>query len=871
MRRCVTCLVMTGLVLLGAAVPQRLRAELAPSPPLAMDAALSHAKPTPGEVTLAVDAAKASLPKDAVLPGAPMTGREVGALYAQEAQLFGPVLAIAPPTVTVVYAPPDTPNPYDGMPPGQVMKLLTQTFTPAQWKAFLSPAGVGYTDMTSNAQIGLFQALFPNGHLEIIQDNPIGDNDSSSKREFSGDTLTAAHLRLGSMTSLALQSAEDPNSHTFGAGLRPANSPPRFFMTNAQTRDVDKEFGASVQETVPNTPKAGQIAWDDPALTAAVPLLGVKTVSDLMIRIGLTTHREIYADPRYGSRLVTLNMPSASFTAPAADLLRAAALCVGGTYRRVGPAFVLTDDTIGLGTKHVLWKEFEDKAARMLPGGDGFFPTAEPNPNIPYTVKDIPDSDDPLAFTKAQKESYWKKWAKNPGQSSNLSLDVTVPFSRLSPAQQEAAEMMQEDNEKRHFGTMLGGTVTVQMEPMVEVLLPSVSGPIEIFESYDGLLPYPALTPAEQTAQRKHFEMMDPELADPGTPAPDFTQTLRGFSRRAAQIPLPQTPKEARSALAALHALGFNEAWLQITPGPAASDGGAAARLAQVVAEGKKLGLRVLPDISLLHWGAGVFPEMLDRDIQGRTMFPRYNAQSPPTVSPFVPAAALRLSTLVRTLGSVPGIGGMVWSDILAVGYEKNVPGDTVFGGEEVPLGYSEAGRLAFLRLAHADPVDTQDDSFSDERAKIHVPGFDDDSRLESRLYTEWQTLRADTSQSFLHQIAFALPPPFTRAGVRPPLLLPPSNVTFVNSYGSWDAPSRAGPTVHFAAQTGPDGQPIMGAPSIERMSSALAYTKVSIYLPSGPSASAWKSAAARSLTQTAKLGARNVVVDLTGQPDWLK
>ena len=158
-----------------AALPLAVQAAPAPPPPLS--AALLRAVPPKTGVVLAVDAAKVPLPPEAVLPGDAPTVRAVGAIYGRSVVEFGAVTAVIPPTITVVYAPPETPNPYDGMPPGQVMSLLAKTFTPAQWKAFLSPAGVAYSSMTSDTQAALFGALFPEGHLKVIQDNPTGEND----------------------------------------------------------------------------------------------------------------------------------------------------------------------------------------------------------------------------------------------------------------------------------------------------------------------------------------------------------------------------------------------------------------------------------------------------------------------------------------------------------------------------------------------------------------------------------------------------------------------------------------------------------------------------------------------------------------------
>ena len=99
MRSHVTC-----LVLLTLSFAPLLRADDTPPPlpTLKMDAALRAAHPDEAGVTLAVDAAKVSLPDSTVLPGDPMTGQQTGALYGQTTQTFGSVLAVAPPTITVV-------------------------------------------------------------------------------------------------------------------------------------------------------------------------------------------------------------------------------------------------------------------------------------------------------------------------------------------------------------------------------------------------------------------------------------------------------------------------------------------------------------------------------------------------------------------------------------------------------------------------------------------------------------------------------------------------------------------------------------------------------------------------------------------------
>ena len=95
------------------------------------------------------------------------------------------------------------------------------------------------------------------------------------------------------------------------------------------------------------------------------------------------------------------------------------------------------------------------------------------------------------------------------------------------------------------------------------------------------------------------MQMTLPEPASAAAPAPeqdvphpDIPRLLAAFSRRAARVPLPgkeQTEKEQAREFAALHALGFNEVWLQIVPGPPNTDKDLLRRVREAVTLGKKI------------------------------------------------------------------------------------------------------------------------------------------------------------------------------------------------------------------------------------------------------------------------------------------
>lgn len=838
----------------------------APAPPT-LDAALHAMRPPQDGIALAVGADKVTLPKDGIAPGAGADPADVADAYGVLARSFGSVLAVAPRTMTLVYAPPATPNPYDGMPPKQVLKMLARTFTPAQWKAFMSDAGVGYDTMQEGAQQNLFQALFPGGHLVAQLDNPTGPNDPNAKRDLSGDALRQAHLRVGYIVSIALPYAGRPNDHTFTSTSEPPNAPPLYFMINAQSDEVDHEFGATVRETGPNDVKPG--ALPQAAHTVLVPLGGsLKTVDDLCARVSRLAHCEIYADPRYGA--LPLTIVGGARAARADDLLRAVALCVRGAYRKVGLAYVLTDDAVGLGTKHALWKVFEEKAATMLPGS-GQFGYEGPVSSAPFSTKDIAFRD-PLAFTPAQQAQYWKKHETDEMSMGGM-MQLTLPFDKLSPAQQEAAQQTQEENEKRHFDTTLEGTFMIQAEPEMEIVLPALDGPVVVFQSYENLLPEPARSPASQAALNKRMEAEFPSIARPDTSVPPgaLARTLAGFARRAVRI-APKTPQTLTHLLALAHTVGFNEVWLQITPGRTPPG-----LLAQAVSEGKPLGLHVLPEVSLLRQAD---PPRLppDLDIMGSTTVQADALKSyripdtHNTVTPFDPAALEQARGQVVALAAVPGIGGMVWDDFVPPGYESG-KNDFDHDFDNHTLGYAEAGRVAFLRAAHADPIDLYDNSYMDERANLAVPEFDEHTDAADRaLFGRWRRFRSAAALALAQGLARALPTSFRDpAGARLPLIVPPVNNGFSNRYGSWDNLQSGPPTVQFIPQTRPDGTIIMGVPVTERMASSLQYRIVQMYAPPRQSGSEFAGAALAAFQGAAKAGAHCILCDSIASPTLLE
>lgn len=435
-----------------------------------LDSALNRAVCPPDVMYLVIDPQKVSLPENALSPSNGSSVRITAGAFGYLTQEFGGLSAIAPDEITVVNTPPDVPNPYDGMEPKQLIKLLSKSFTNDQWKSFLGANGIGYSDLINAQQKMIFGLLFPDQKLEYVSmsvDNPF---DPKNKHVVSGSALTEARIRLTFLTSMGLSKPGKPGAHTF-ANMYEPDIEHFYIMLNSPSNDVSHEFGAQVSGKAANILKASQMPYDETCFKSNVSFHDINTVDDLVTVIGKITGKEIYADPRFGSRIVRF---IGGTEAPAKDILKALAFCVGGAYRQVGPAYVLTNDIVGLGVKHALWKEFEDKAKKAI--SPSSFPEYSDldRKNAAYTVKDIPFEEKFLKLTESQLKSYWEKWKQNPDRSGSGTIDITLPFDQLSDDQKNAARHIQLDNQKDNIITTLNGTVMLQAEPEVSIQLPQI-------------------------------------------------------------------------------------------------------------------------------------------------------------------------------------------------------------------------------------------------------------------------------------------------------------------------------------------------------------------------------------------------------------
>lgn len=226
--------------------------------------------------------------------------------------------------------------------------------------------------------------------------------------------------------------------------------------------------------------------------------------------------------------------------------------------------------------------------------------------------------------------------------------------------------------------------------------------------------------------------------------------------------------------------------------------------LEEAVAATKGTGITVYPVLDLLKWGPDAPDNLRDLTVRGEnsaqaaarvaqkvaaeTIFPMHDAAAVDNslaVSPLSDTVRDSLLSVAAEAGAEPGIGGVVWRDAIPPGYggENSV----TFPNSPEPLGYGVAGRLAFLRTKHADPVD-----LSINGVVTGLPLWDSGHGLP---YNTWDKFRAAADLSLVEALRAATGP-----GADKTLLVAVQNADFnVHWYGTWDSGRDPLPTYHEA------------------------------------------------------------------------
>lgn len=877
-------LVLAALSLLAPLPPVRAQnsppAAAVPSSPVTLAQTLTQIRPPSRGVFLAVDAEKITLPKNAALPSVTATPAEVAAGYGLITQDFGAVTALAPATQTVINADPADPNLFLDMDKNELLTLLSGTLTDTQWQSMTSPNGVALADLTGTDQRQILAALFPTGlrvqpvsagfTQETLQEMAAAQRSGKSYsppglRDLTTD-LPRARLRLGQKTALMLPVGKkgtssysgggdtDPGIHYSVFGDAEANT----FLSSQPQQTL---YGIHLAGEAPNMLKAADLDYATPALKAAVPLLGLKTVGAFVAKISAVTHLELYADPHLAGRTVTIW--GATSSAPASDLLRALALCVTGTCRAVGPAYVLTEDLVGAGVVHQRWADIQRQVMdqkETLMMGVGTTLMARHSP------QDLQGLGDPADLTAAQRDQALRPGGVREGDAIYPPGTLFLPLNKLTPGQREAVrrEVAQRDETAQLIPGLaaeqpdLTQNIRLTVTPTWQLRVPSLDSPVTLADltAITNLFTYPPLRGPAPPA--------GPSAGPPPIPPkpPSLAAVLTPFPRRAVLAEVGSA-KEVDSLVASLQAVGLNQLWLvTFSRGVDHSD-----LLAEALRVCKGTNISVYAVLDLLTWGDKTPKAQRDHNLfgedsaQANAHFRRTQPDlllteegmefTVPThqilVNPTNPDVQKKLTTLVKTLAVQPGLAGLVWQGDESPGYDPLA--DPQSDDDDRRLGYSEAVRLAFLRQTNADPLDVPSN-----RDSLGIDGLLWRDGSDAYTLTDrWNQFPAGANHALLGGLYAAA------RSVAPalPIFVRQRHDANIGQgwYGSWDDPQKPPPTYHSPQDQGPFGTPA-AAPPPPRDIQARSQSRVSLMLMPG-----WPYGSASELAQDVR--------DQVGEQHW--
>lgn len=516
---------------------------------------------------------------------------------------------------------------------------------------------------------------------------------------------------------------------------------------DTEEKNPSETFGVAVREVVPNVPKKGQL--DTEGLTATIDVPAKVTVGGLLTRIGSATGREILADARV--RDLSVRFPEGK--GRAGELLDALALAVTGTYRKLGPAYLLVADVNGAGARKLRLAMWEDEIEQAVRAQEVLWRESLTKSGLLGNAR--LDAKDPLQST----EELQNRLIRHPGQEQ--------PFFSPEELNQEQRgflnRFLASDKEGRYSRDKVG---------------------IESNVKYRFVLPNGQALPSEGYLGPDWLYRTNPDQR-PMRPDPEvpLAANEEGANRPLA-VTLNSLP-EAKAAVETARAFGFTELWVQTDRKEI---------LAAVVQEGMPVRLYARP------WTMGGNRQDSDRTILGeggRTVVGRMNTsvgwaslvrmirmQSWPrlgpvtfdgdVLSPIDPYWRTVHSRLVDLAG-VPGLAGVVLNDSLIHGYEP-VEDTVVYAmynraqSEMWAFGYDERARLAFFRAKGFDPID-----LTSERLRhpidVFTPFFPryprDGGKGVDGAYADWRNFLALANTTALQALRAEFPRLPVRIDVR--------------------------------------------------------------------------------------------------------
>lgn len=673
--------------------------------------------------------------------------------------------------------------------PDEALRALLASFTKAQWQAVTSERGLGLSDLTVKQQ-GMYLASLPSPFqvrlqpAQTIERTPEGIRISSDPvRPQPPQTLTPeqrsqVRLRLNHSVRFSYKAeGSDSSGGQFGFGnLIPKRKEAEYVFADAFPHNTYKH--PTIQDQA-NRPKPSDL--DTTPLTQPISLTGAKTVGDLVWRAAQATNLEIYADPRVTALSVLLWGDNAS----AGDILAALSRAVTGTFRKVGPAYVLTHDRLGLAALYEPQALWLAKLNLLL---------QEQREAQTKAIKNAMPQD-LLTFAPGDPLTLPRELLRDPSEG--------VAVSALPPSVQT---LVREQLTQVHEDIAAGRSSIISSgKPITQLRSDKVWPNRELKFTY--LVPGIGAVRSNQIGlwdliSSFFYASPSPTVSPMPTPSVVWPKTLERIA-----VVTAQTPEEAKVLAQAAKQGGLTGLWLQV-PLSAAK---AKPLLEAARAEGLAVGLAVapfevsndpLPTGATLDLSATLVTSDLYRALWATLLLPEQALFYPPHTQLVRYDDAVLLA--LQELAALPHLSALYFAELIPPGYQKprrlEDPGSfTLRPGD---FGYTLDNRLAFLRQTGCDPVDTyQPSAFSSETS---LPFFAPFGMMNQPTITrlpdgtiqrlpppadvtkQWKEFRAAQVTAFLPKLRQRL----QQAAPQLPVYVPGQSPDFIWT-GSWDKPEQ--------------------------------------------------------------------------------
>lgn len=607
----------------------------------------------------------------------------------------GGVSVIIPQTVQTIIVPKESVAEHLTRSPQEAALTLFASLSERQW-GILTGTGLGINDL-DNRQRRLFERILPQpfmvqsfpltseGGLIIYPkgdpNNPIQTLPEQARQQ--------VRLQLSRQLDWSFFLEGNRNSrHSFGVVRRP----PGQMLHKVITAEAQERPHSDGLQKVVNVPKRSELDFQQRTLDTMVSLADIKTVGELIARVGKVCPSELWAD----RRVAALSVQIWGEQARAGDILEALARSVGGTYRKISDGnqtlFLLTQDIEGIYSRTTRLEEWKNQLD---------FQRQEVNR---VALKGIQKMRERVTLDFAPHDAF------------SLSTELTRRVDALARSDV--------------FGRAIfpiaelpaGLRERIIPDPkLIPSKIPLDSKELQLMMKTELMFLVPGVGGVEPESSL-HFSselstaFFDKERTLPPTVAPTVVPggiaALKDWNARVA-IVAPRTPQEVVDVIRTAGQAGLTELWLEVPP----SKEKAGELLTLAIAEGKKYKLAVGAFVRPFHPRSSDVPQGAGRDLNPvleteSTVTRRYDGMEryvwANSIGPFEPgreSLALDASTgdfLLRQLmgiKNIPGLSCLALRDYVPLGYTYTTRAIS-------ELGYSPANRLAFIRQQSMDPID---------------------------------------------------------------------------------------------------------------------------------------------------------------------